>query len=246
MNKLFIILPCYNEEIHIKKLIKAWLTESKKLECYNIDKVEIVVVDDGSSDKTVDIVESLNKQEVTVIRHKTNKGLGETLNTGINYCLNKGSSSDYVCIMDGDYTHLPIYIHRMLKKMIWNQHDCVIASRYQEDSVINGVSKFRRKLSDFASMYYRITLQIPNVYDYTCGFRLYKMTILKRVSKKYGKKIIDETGFSCMVELLYKLAKIGASFGESSFNLRYDLKGGISKMKITKTIITSLTMPFKL
>ena len=62
--------------------------------------------------------------------------------------------------------------------------------------------------------------------DYTCGYRLYKRSILKKAQDYFGANIIEETGFTCMAEILYKLYLVGGVCGEIPFELRYDYKKG--------------------
>ena len=73
-----------------------------------------------------------------------------------------------------------------------------------------------------------------------------KFCILKKAKNKYGDKLVERKTFSCMMEVLYKLSKIGCVFAEVPFTLRYDKKEGESKMKILNTVKDSLFTAFKL
>ena len=148
--------------------------------------------------------------------------------------------------MDADNTHNPKYCMDMIKNLYDNKLDCVIASRYCNNSEIIGVPSHRNFLSSGAKVYYSLVLNIPNVKDYTCGYRVYTYEILRKAKKKYGKRFIQETGFSCMMEIIYKLHLIGAKIGETGFVLRYDNKLGESKMKVLKTVKNSLCTALKL
>jgi dolichol-phosphate mannosyltransferase len=87
---------------------------------------------------------------------------------------------------------------------------------------------------------------VKNVRDYTCGYRLYNIDLLERGFKKFGEAFIEEAGFTCMAELLYKLYLVGAVFEEVPFVLRYDFKKGQSKMKVIKTARNSIRLAFRL
>jgi dolichol-phosphate mannosyltransferase len=89
-------------------------------------------------------------------------------------------------------------------------------------------------------------LNIRNVRDYTCGYRLYRTASLQKVRAHFGEKWIQETGFACMVELLYKLYLTGAAIREVPFSLRYDEKLGNSKMQVARTTGRSLSLIRKL
>lgn len=237
-NRLYVILPCYNEESNIKKLVQDWLEELKKLP--QDLEYHIVMIDDGSKDHTAKVGEVLSKQKgVSMLAHKQNKGLGEALNTGLKFVLNQNDAK-YVCIMDADQTHRPEYINVMLEKIRSGNYGCVIASRYQKGSRVEGLSSNRVLLSHCAKYVYKLCFGVKGVRDYTCGYRLYDIVYLEKLRSKYGERIVQETSFACMAELLYKLAKVGCSFGEIPFVLKYQLKDGVSKMKIVKTTNRSL------
>jgi dolichol-phosphate mannosyltransferase len=242
MNKdmLYVVLPCYNEEQNISNLIKDWKAEEEGLLKVGL-LLKIIVVSDGSSDSTMQIARAIESTEdnVKVLDHVVNKGLGEAVNTGINYVVDQNTKG-LMCIMDADMTHAPHYIHSMVRKLTKEALHCVIASRYRKGSKVEGLSSYRRLLSYGARMVYTMNLRIPGVRDYTCGYRLYKIDILKTLLEKYKGRIVEERGFACMIELLAKISKEGFKIGEVPFVLKYQLKGGQSKMKVWKTITRSL------
>lgn len=246
MSKLYAYLPCYNESGNIKALIEGWLAEKETLlgEGYEL---EIVPIDDKSTDNTLEIIKAQEAAhpEVRVIAHKVNQNLGGALFTAVRDFLHRGEEDSLMCFMDGDNTHKPEFVHSMIGK-VNEGADCVIASRYQPGAKINGVPSNRLALSDGAKLYYSAVLHVPNVRDYTCGYRLYTYSILSRAYKKYQKNLITMRSFSCMMELLYKLHKAGCKFAEVPFILYYDNKVGSSKMRILKTVKDSLTVALKL
>lgn len=243
-NKLYILLPCYNEEKNIKALTRDWLEELKLLPS-ELD-YHIVIIDDGSSDHTKEILLELNKEScITAIIHTRNRGLGEALNTGIRYVL-KQKDAKYLCIMDADQTHRPKYIHDMLAKMKRDALGCVIASRYQDNASVEGLSFNRILLSECAKYIYKAAFRVKGVRDYTCGYRLYDVKYLKKIKQRYGERVIKESSFACMAELLYKLACNGCTFGEVPFVLKYQLKDGTSKMNVLRTTRRSLATIIKL
>ena len=78
---------------------------------------------------------------------------------------------------------------------------------------------------------------ITNVRDYSTGFRCYHSSLLKRMASVYGEdKLVEESGFVCMLEVLLKLRAIGARATEIPYVLRYDLKTGVSKLRIWRTL----------
>ncbi len=134
MNELTVLLPAYNEEGNLEVLINKWQDLSLPLWEKFALSLHIVVVNDGSSDKTKNIGEILEKKydNFTLINHTRNRGLGEALKTAITYVLNNRPNSTCTCLMDCDNTHEPKYIMDMLYKTRFGNEsryaDVVIAS----------------------------------------------------------------------------------------------------------------------
>lgn len=239
-------LPCYNEELNIVDLIDSWNSHAKTLAGQGYE-LRVVGIDDCSKDATRQkIIEMSNRYDnVSLVAHETNKGLCGGLNTAISNFLENANKESYMVLMDGDNTHDPKYIFDMLEK-IRQGSDCVIASRYCESSNIVGVASHREFLSDMAKVYYKFMLKVPNVQDYTCGYRIYSYDIIAKLVERFGPEPIKEKSFACMMEFLYKLYLVGAKFDETGFELRYDYKKGSSKMQVFKTMSKSLTTAMKL
>ena len=247
MVSLYAILPCYNEEENIGKLIDSWNKEKTKLKLEKIE-LKIIAIDDKSTDKTKDKILEKQRQykNVEIIIHDKNKGLKGGINTAIEYFNSHAKKGDMLVLMDGDNTHNPKYIHEMIQLINQGDNNCVIASRYMKNSKVRGVSRIRKLMSDFAKVFYTAILHIPNVKDYTCGYRLYTYDIIEKLVKKYGNDPIKEKSFACMMELLYKIYMVGGNFDEIGFELEYDNKIGTSKMKILSTSIRSIFTALRL
>lgn len=247
--KLYVVLPAYNEEENVEKLVNDWMRFEEKIRHRFYLDTRIVIVNDGSCDKTREIGEKMEGlfPNCTLINHEVNKGLGEALKTGIFYAAAKEDCA-CVCVMDCDNTQKPSYIGGMLHRMYESgkNPDVVIASRYCKRSEVHGVAGYRLLTSQGARLVYELILGVPGVRDYTCGYRLYKREILLEGMEKYGEKLIEESGFTCMAELLYKLYRSGAVFMESPFSLHYEEKKGNSKMKVLKTAVNSVKLAFSL
>lgn len=245
MNKLYAYLPCYNEAGNIEKLVNGWLEIRERL----IDKgyeLSVIPIDDKSTDNTLSIICKLRAEhkEVRIISHVQNQNLGGVLSTAINDFLKLSSKDDLMCFMDGDNTHKPCFVLDMVDAI--RNADCVIASRYQKGSVINGVPHYRLLLSECARFFYSAILHVPHVRDYTCGYRLYRREAILNGQKKYEGGLVSNKTFSCMIEMLYKLHLCGCKFAEVPFTLHYDDKMGSSKMNILKTITDSIFLTLRL
>lgn len=239
---IFIVLPAFNEETAIGPLLEAirrTMQERRGL------AYEVVVVNDGSSDRTVEVARQFESvMALELVNHTVNRGLAETLKSGLLYVLQKCEKGDVVVTMDADNTHTPDLIIRMLG-LIESRYDVVIASRYQPGARVIGVPIYRRFLSSGASFLFRTLFPIHGVKDYTCGYRAYEAEALKQAVDLYGNAFINQEGFSCMVDILLKMRRLGLSMTEVPLVLRYDLKDGMSKMKVLRTIRETLALVVK-
>jgi dolichol-phosphate mannosyltransferase len=107
-----------------------------------------------------------------------------------------------------------------------------IGSRYVRGATVRGVPAFRRLTALGAAGLFKSVHPVRGVWDYTCGYRAYRVEVLKRAAAKYGDALIAERGFACMVELLLKLNAHGVRFAEIPLQLRYDLKPTATKMGV--------------
>ncbi len=236
--RVIVVLPAYNEEANLGRLLEKIddaMAESNF-------PYQVVVVDDGSHDKTFEILNGYSTQiPLVVSRHDVNQGLGATIRDGLLMASKIASDNDVIVTMDADETHTPGLILRMVR-MIREGHDVVIASRYQPGSRVYGVSLPRRLASFSASWLFRVLFPIRGVRDFTCGYRAYRGAVLNTALSRYGDQFLDADGFQCMVDILLKLRKLPVIFGEVPMVLRYDLKESLSKMRVGRTIRQTLAL----
>jgi dolichol-phosphate mannosyltransferase len=239
---LYIVLPAYNEEANIGRLldnISCCLADA------GIDNYEIVAVNDGSTDRTAEILDEYRqKMPLRVVLHESNKGLGRTIRDGLKSASEAAAGNDIIITMDADDTHTPGLIYRMVNT-IREGYDVVIASRYRKGARVYGLSCGRQLLSLIASYIFRLLLPIKGVKDFTCGYRAYRARVLKEAFAKYGDRFIDQQGFQAMVDIILRLRSMNVIFGEVPFILRYDMKRGASKMKVKATIVKTLKLILK-
>jgi len=236
-----IVLPAFNEELCLPPLldsIRKFMFEDRL-------KYKCVVVDDGSDDRTWQVVnECANRMPLHPLRHQTNGGLTDALRTGLKYVVQRSAPDDVIITMDADNTHGPGLIRRMLSR-IREGNDVVIASRYRSGSRVIGVPLFRRCLSRCANLLLATCFPIKGVRDYTCGYRAYRVSFLKQAFEQYKSSFIVGEGFSCMVEVLVKLRHFSPIMTEVPLILRYDRKHGMSKMRTATTSLATLRLIIK-
>ena len=235
---VYIVLPAYNEEENMSRLLESVREAMDE----STAGYQVVVVDDGSHDRTAAIVEEFSREmPVRLIRHSLNQGLGATIRDGLRAALASASDRDIIVTMDADDTHTPGLILRMMR-MINEGYDVVIASRYRPESRVYGVPFLRRVMSGGASWLMRALFPIRGVRDFTCGFRAYRASTLRAAFSRYGADFVNQEGFQCMVDILLRLRSMDLVFGEVPFLLRYDRKGGESKMKVWHTATLTLRL----
>lgn len=208
---------------------------------------QIVAVNDGSTDNTAaKLVEFSKELPIHTITHKINRGLGETIRDGFEYVAEVGKSKDIIIRMDCDDTHDPKYIPELIKK-IEEGFDVVITSRFQPGSQSIGVGRYHNFISVSANRLMKLLFPINGVWEYSCGYRAYRVFFIQEAIRIFGNSFIElkGLGFTCTQEKLLKLRMMGAKMTEIPFILRYDQKKSPSKMVSSITTIGYIVLMLK-
>lgn len=236
--KLWAALPAYNEAAALPELLDNIAAECRD----NGLPYEIIVVDDGSSDETAEMAREASKVwNVRLVQHPENRGLAAAIRTGLTTAVELASDDDFILTMDSDGTHPTSLIPEMLKKAQQGA-DVVIASRFRRGSRVMGLSLPRHLLSIAARVCFTTAFPAKGIRDYTCGYRIYRVSKLREAMDHYGDNFVSEQGFSCMVDVLLKMRKLDTRFDEVPMVLRYDLKQGDSKMRVVRTCVDTLKL----
>jgi len=233
---IYVILPAWNEERVIRPTLLALADAYRSREA----EVHAVLVDDGSTDATVSVAlqavaDRGGSLPLTVLRHDTNRGLGAGLRTGIYWCLDRTGDEDVIVTLDADNTHPPAMILPLVER-VRQGFDLAIASRYRPGAEVHGVPGHRRALSDLGRLVFQALYPIAGVRDYTCCFRAYGAPILQRARLVYGDALCTARGFEAVMDLLLRLAPLRPRVSEIGFVLDYEERVGQSKMKVLRTI----------
>jgi glycosyltransferase involved in cell wall biosynthesis len=170
-------IPCFNTEFHIQNVIEK---TSKYVD-------EVIVIDDGSSDKTAEVARNAGAK---VISHSLNRGYGEAIKS----CLTaaKAAGSDILVTIDGDGQHDPDEIPLLLDPIINNQANMVIGSRFHNSKCsIPAYRQFGIGIINFLWNFGSRT----QVTDTQSGFRAYHKDLLKQLK-------IKEDGMSISIEII--------------------------------------------
>ena len=183
-NLTSIVIPLYNEQNSIKDLID-------RIPNHNL--YEIIIIDDGSTDKSVERIKEITNREIKIIHHKKNQGYGAALLTGFRH-----ATGDIIVTMDSDGQHNPEEIPYLIKPIIRNQADFVVGSRYLGKWYYKN-PLYARVGAYFIKVFFRMIF-LQRVHDNQSGFRAFK----KDITKILGNMRYTGMGFS--TELLFKAA----------------------------------------
>jgi dolichol-phosphate mannosyltransferase len=235
---VIVVLPAYNEAEGLPQLLSRLRDVSVG---HFGASLSVVVVDDGSADGTAERARQAQGLSVRVVAHAHNRGLAEAIRSGLLAAMEQAADDDVIVTMDADDTHAPGLISRMTM-LIEEGNDVVVASRFAPGGRTVGVPWSRRVLSRGVSTLFRLIHPIRGVRDYTCGYRAYRARLLRQAFDRWGEDFISEAGFTCMVDILLKLHRLGAVVTEAPLVLHYERKSGKSKMDVRRTILQTLSL----
>ncbi|MEM2121596.1 MAG: glycosyltransferase family 2 protein [Candidatus Woesearchaeota archaeon] len=217
---LFIVVPAYNEEKSITKV----LTDLKKHNYKNI-----IVVDDGSTDNTYFLAK---KQGVIVLKHKINRGLGGALNTGITAALKLGA--DIIVTFDADGQHSVYDIPKIIKPIINGEADFVVGSRFLKEPLFahkKFIVKVRR-LGIFTLNILTYLLYGIKTTDSQSGFRAFSREAASKIKITANRMEVSSEFFreAKKNNLRYKEVPIRTIYTEYSLKKGQKLSNGFKIM----------------
>ena len=209
---LFVIIPAYNAENTISRVIHGCLSF--------VPRENIIVVDDGSTDNTRNLVEQLG---ATIIVHDKNRGKGAALRSGFSAALKYGC--DAVITLDADLQHDPTYIAMFLdmikKREEWG---IIIGTRWRSGSKMPLDRRVSNKLTSFL-----ISIRTgQKISDSQSGYRFITRELLEKV-------VTNEKGFMAETEILIRASSKGFKIGTLHIPTIYE-GGGSHISKLTNTI----------
>lgn len=240
MNKLFVLVPVFNEAPNIAQLFLSFHHLNQELS--NRFQLQFVLIDDGSKDGTAELARNhATDLNLEVLAHEQNRGPGAAFATGFSYLVNHVREHDMVITMEGDNTSR----HELIKQMLTRSQegfDVVLASPYMYGGGFTQTSFLRKFLSSGANLIVKDLLDIQGILTVSSFFRLYRGNCILRMQSIFGPGIIDRTGFESMVEMVMKMTMLQISLSEVAMQLDSSRRKGKSKMKIWKTIMGYLAL----
>jgi dolichol-phosphate mannosyltransferase len=212
--KGLVIIPTYNEVENIPEIVPRVLEQDPGL--------EVLVVDDNSTDGTGDRVEEMRRNEPRLhCLHRPGKmGLGTAYVDGFRYALER--DFDLVFEMDADFSHDPDSLPAFLEAI--READLVVGSRYLHGVTVVNWPLSRLILSYGANLYTRIVTWMP-LKDATGGFKCFRRETLQAVDLD----TVHSDGYGFQIEMNYKVWRQGLRVREIPI-LFVDRRVGVSKM----------------
>ncbi|KAG7213695.1 hypothetical protein KM043_002936 [Ampulex compressa] len=243
-DKYSILLPTYNEVENlpiIVWLIAKFMDESEL-------NYEIIVIDDGSPDGTLDMAKQLQKvygEDKIVLRPRESKlGLGTAYMHGL-----KHATGNFIILMDADLSHHPKFIPKMVELQKYLDLDIVSGTRYAHGGGVSGWD-FKRKLISRGANFLTQILLRPRASDLTGSFRLYKKVVLEKLIQSCISK-----GYVFQMEMIVRARQFKYTIGEEDRHSSLELnvhgptvRGWQSSRKCTypQELILRLHRPTKL
>jgi len=217
-------MPAFNEEDSIASTVEGVV---KVLKTMNLDW-EVLVIDDGSKDKTAEVVKGLEKKfpGVKLVSHPKNKGYGHALKTGF-----ASAKYPWVAFVDSDGQFDFAEIKKLAAKT--GEADVILGYR------LNRADPFQRRIFTWGWKMLAMVLLGLNVRDYSCGFKLIKKKVIEDISPIESEEKVTQ------IEMLIKAKKRGYKFAEVGVH-HYARTAGVPTGANLSVVLTSFNDMLKL
>lgn len=168
--KVFVQIPCLNEEMTLPSVLKSIPTKIK-----NVDEIVVLIIDDGSSDKTIEVAKKLGVTHF--VKHARNMGLARSFRDGVDYALKNGA--DIVVNTDGDNQYPQARIADLVQPIIAGKAEIVIGDR--QTANIAHFSPFKKRMQRFGSWVVNKAAG-THLPDAASGFRAYSRNSLLQLN----------------------------------------------------------------
>lgn len=188
--KLSVVIPCYNEIDSIVAIVRAVRNSPYK-------NVEIIVVDDYSTDGTRDILNTVIRDQVdTILFHETNQGKGAAVRTGI-----EAATGDLVIVQDADLEYDPQEYPKLVEPILQDRADVVFGSRFMGGQPHRVLYFWHRVGNGFLTLFSNVFSNL-NLTDMETCYKVFRREIIQGIH-------IEESRFGFEPEITAKIAKTG-------------------------------------
>jgi dolichol-phosphate mannosyltransferase len=224
------VVPAFNEIENLPRLLEDLESRPELFPAGS----RLFIVDDGSSDGTGEWVERYDGPVPTeLVSYGENRGPGAAFRAGFDAALALCDEDANVVTLEADTTSDLNALSAMFGEIDAGA-GLVLASVHGGGQMVN-VSLFRRFLSRCAGAAVRLLLGL-DARTVSSFFRVYRASVLREASQRYGDRLITESGFACKAELLAKIASLGTKIEEVPVDVDGSRRVGESKMSIGPTL----------
>jgi glycosyltransferase involved in cell wall biosynthesis len=226
-NQIYFVIPAYNEEKSIGKVIELLITHG-----YH----NLIIINDGSKDNTSKIVEKYIDKGIVSLEHVINRGQGAALKTGIDYSLKK-EDCKYIVTFDSDGQHRISDLPKFIKALENKECDIAIGSRFIDENTKKLVP-LKKKILLKGALFLTMFLSSIKLTDTHNGYR---------VMNKFSAKKINITldGFEHASEILDEISKKKIRFKEIPVYIDYTQYSKAKGQKMSNSIRILMKMIFK-
>ncbi len=194
--KVSIIIPVYNEEKTVGQIIK-------KVQKLPFEK-EILVINDGSTDNTLELLKRLNPKSIKLLSHRKNCGKGAAIRTGL-----KKAKGEIIVIQDADLEYLPKDLPKLVKPIIKDKADVVYGSRFLTVKHSISILYLGNRFLTFLTQ----ALFLKRITDMETGYKVFRTEVLKGIK-------INANRFEFEPEITAKIFKKNIRFLELPISYR--------------------------
>ncbi|MBA3556970.1 MAG: glycosyltransferase family 2 protein [Gemmatimonadaceae bacterium] len=224
---LYICIPVYNEAPTIGPLI--W--RIRRVLGQFPREYEVVVVDDGSTDATLETLEGYREvMPLTIVRHDTRKGYGAALDTLVRTVAGRTRypRRDGMIVMQGDFTDQPEHIPELMKRFEGGA-DIVVA---EQGPLPENAPASVRRLRRVAPRLLRMFVKVEGVTDPLSSLRLYRISSLRDALRESGEEpLVTAEGWAANVQMLTKVARFARRVETVELRVSYDLRPRESRVR---------------
>lgn len=237
---IYFLVPIYNEEENIERLF------ADTTECManaGLNDFRFIFVNDGSSDRSLEILEGFARKDksVIILSHYPNAGVKTTFLEGFEEFLRVGQSGDLLITKEADNTSDNAILDKMIALLQDGKADVVLASCYAKGGGVESTTLIRRLLSFSANIIIKIRFNMWNLNTFSSFYRGFTYSCLDRAFSS-SEEMMTYNGFTCVVEMLVKLKRMHFTIKEVPMILRSSERVGASKMPIFATILGYLRL----
>jgi len=206
---LSIVIPCFNEEKTLAKCLQNVLAiQDETL------TLEIIIVDDCSSDNSLKIAEKFaeNSPAVTVLRHKINCGKGAALQTGF-----QNANGKIVAIQDADLEYDPIDLKRMIAPILDDKADVVLGSRFATGNAHRVLYFWHYLGNKFLTLLSNMFSDL-NLTDMECCYKVFRREIIEQINIRESRFGVEPELVAKVAQMRVRIYEMGVSYSGRTYD----------------------------